>query len=74
MSRNYRLFDLRFTEKFAVENLPKISTSRFTITPALTVKHQNDVINNTKNSDYKPSLDEQYNTQHDNSNVNTRLQ
>ncbi|MBN4082960.1 hypothetical protein JYT50_01090, partial [bacterium AH-315-A23] len=61
VKRNYRLYDLRFTEKFKVENLPKISTSRFTVTPSLTVNYQNGVKNNTSNTDYKPSLDAQYN-------------
>ncbi|WP_431166119.1 DUF5916 domain-containing protein [Tenacibaculum halocynthiae] len=61
VKRNYRLFDLRFTEKFTIEHLPKISPSRFTVTPSLTINNQNDVKNNTSNTTYKPSLDVQYN-------------
>ena len=61
VKRNYRLFDLRFTKKFIVENLPKTSKSKYTVTPSLTVNHQNDVKNNTSNTDFKPSLDVQYN-------------
>ncbi|WP_435263243.1 DUF5916 domain-containing protein [Tenacibaculum sp. nBUS_03] len=61
VKRNYRLFDLRFTEKFIIENLPKISPSRFTVTPSLTINNQNDVKNNISNTSYKPSLDVQYN-------------
>lgn len=61
VKRNYRLFDLRFTEKFIIENLPKVSPSRFTVTPSLTINNQNDIKNNTSNTSYKPSLDVQYN-------------
>ncbi len=61
VKRNYRLFDLRFTEKFTIENLPKISPSRFTVTPSLTINNQNDIKNSTSNTTYKPSLDVQYN-------------
>ena len=61
VKRNYRLFDLRFTEKFIVENLPDVSASRFTITPSLTSNYQEDIESNTNNTDYKPSLDVQYN-------------
>ncbi|MBC9798071.1 DUF5916 domain-containing protein [Sinomicrobium weinanense] len=61
VKRNYRLFDLRFTEAFDVENLPDISASRFAVTPSVTVNHQNDVINDTETTTIKPSLDVQYN-------------
>ncbi|SMG28961.1 hypothetical protein SAMN05661096_01779 [Marivirga sericea] len=61
VKRNYSLFDLRFTEKFRVEDLPNSSASRFAITPSLTVNNQNDVVNNTNETTIKPSLDVQYN-------------
>lgn len=61
VKRNYRLFDLRFTEKFAVENLPDKSATRFAITPSVTVNYQNDVIEKEDETTFKPSLDLQYN-------------
>ena len=61
VKRNYRLFDLRFTEKFSVENLPSISSSKFAITPSVTANYQNDVVENTDETTFKPSLDVQYN-------------
>ena len=61
VKRNYRLFDLRFTEKFTVENLPNTSNSKFSITPSVTLNYQNDVVENTDKTDFKPSLDAQYN-------------
>ena len=61
VKRNYRLFDLRFTEKFSVENLPDKATSKFSITPSITTNYQNDVIEDVDNTTFKPSLDVQYN-------------
>lgn len=61
VKRNYANLDLRFTEKFAVENLSNKATSRFTITPSITTNYQNDVIENTNKTTFKPSLDVQYN-------------
>jgi hypothetical protein len=61
VKRNYRLFDLRFTEKFRIENLPNKSTSRFAVTPSVTINHQNDIENDVKTTDFTPSLDAQYN-------------
>ncbi len=61
VKRNYANLDLRFTEKFAVENLPNKSNSRFTITPSLTTNYQNNVLDNLEETTYKPSLDVQYN-------------
>jgi len=61
VKRNYRLFDLRFTEKFRVKGLPNSSASRFAVTPSVTVNKQNDVVNNTNETTIKPSLDVQYN-------------
>jgi hypothetical protein len=61
VKRNYRLFDLRFTEKFKVENLPENSNSRFTVTPSITTNFQKDVTNNTEKTTFTPSLDLQYN-------------
>ncbi|WP_452596989.1 DUF5916 domain-containing protein [Pontimicrobium sp. MEBiC01747] len=61
VKRNYANLDLRFTEKFIVENLPEKANSRFTVTPSLTSNYQNNVTGNVKETTYKPSLDVQYN-------------
>ncbi len=61
VKRNYPTFDLRFTEKFTVEALPDKSVSRFSVTPSFTINHQNDLKNKVNETDYKPSLDVQYN-------------
>ena len=61
VKRNYRLFDLRFTEKFTVEALPNIAASRFTVTPSITTNYQNDLANIDEETTFKPSLDVQYN-------------
>jgi len=61
VKRNYRLFDLRFTEKFSVESLPNITASRFTLTPSITSNYENDVDEKDEEIKFKPSLDLQYN-------------
>ncbi len=61
VKRNYRLFDLRFTTPFIFENTPDRSTSRFTVTPSVTVNYQNNVLENEEETTFKPSLDLQYN-------------
>ena len=61
VSRNYATFDLRFTRTFSVENLPKTSKSKFTITPSVTSNFQQDVTNNSNSNTFTPSLDVQYN-------------
>ncbi|WP_299120690.1 DUF5916 domain-containing protein [uncultured Winogradskyella sp.] len=61
VKRNYRLFDLRFTEKFSVDNLPSISSSKFAVTPSVTANYLNDVIEDNDDTSIKPSLDVQYN-------------
>ena len=61
VKRNYLTFDLRFTRKFVVKNLPNKATSRFAITPSLSLNYQNDVRENSKDVAVKPSLDVQYN-------------
>jgi hypothetical protein len=61
VSRNYLTFDLRFTRTFIVENLPKASKSKFTVTPSITSNFQKEVLSNTKNNTFKPSLDVQHN-------------
>ncbi len=60
VKRNYPNFDLRFTEKFTVLEMPDKATSRFTVTPSLTANYQEDVINNSDETTIKPSLDIQY--------------
>ncbi|NER16624.1 DUF5916 domain-containing protein [Spongiivirga citrea] len=61
VSRNYRLFDLRFTESFRINNLPENSNSRFAVTPSVTINHQEDVLSDIKETTFQPSLDVQYN-------------
>ncbi len=61
VKRNYRLFDLRFTEKFTVDALPTITPSRFAVTPSQTINYENDVLEKNNQTRFKPSLDVQYN-------------
>ncbi len=61
VKRNYANLDLRFTEKFTVENLPNIATSRFTLTPSIATNYQEDVVNSTNETTFVPSVDVQYN-------------
>ncbi|MEL6811124.1 MAG: DUF5916 domain-containing protein [Bacteroidota bacterium] len=61
LSRNYRLFDLRFFQSFAIDQLPKTTQARFAVTPSMTVNHQEDVANETDETQWVPSLDVQYN-------------
>lgn len=61
VKRNYANFDLRFTEKFLVENLPEKSISRFTVTPSVTTNFQKNLANKSEQTSFKPSLDVQYN-------------
>ena len=61
LSRNYRLFDLRFAQAFAIDNLPKTTAARFAVTPSMTVNHQEDVVEDSRETTFIPSLDVQYN-------------
>ena len=61
VKRNFANLDLRFTEKFTVENLPENLNSRFTVTPSITSNYQNDLKINSTKTIFKPSLDVQYN-------------
>ncbi|MFP2994750.1 DUF5916 domain-containing protein [Spongiivirga sp. MCCC 1A20706] len=61
VSRNYRLFDLRFTQAFDIDNLPKNANSRFAVTPSITINHQEEISANTNETTVVPSLDVQYN-------------
>ncbi len=61
IDRNYAQFDLRFTKAFKVENLPENKSSRFTVTPSITMNHTADVQSNVTNTTVKPSIDFQYN-------------
>lgn len=61
VKRNYSNFDLRFTEKFIVRELPKGTASRFAITPSITGNYQKDNLTNAELVTFKPSLDAQYN-------------
>lgn len=61
VKRNYANLDLRFTEKFLINNLPQKSASKFTLTPSITANFHNDVDNNLNKTTFKPSLDFQYN-------------
>ncbi|MCH2195642.1 DUF5916 domain-containing protein [Kordia sp.] len=61
VKRNYPTLDLRFTEKFTVENLPDIAASRFMVTPSITTNYQEDISNDTNETTFVPSVDVQYN-------------
>ena len=61
IDRNYAQFDLRFTKAFKVENLSENKSSRFAITPSITINHTENVISNVTNTTEKPSVDVQYN-------------
>ncbi len=61
LSRNYRLFDLRFTRQFAIDNLPKTTSARFALTPSLTLNHQENLAEDSGETTFIPSLDVQYN-------------
>lgn len=61
IDRNYTQFDLRFTKTFEVENLSENKSSRFAVTPSITMNHSQDVVNDTKDIMVKPSVDVQYN-------------
>ncbi len=60
MNRNFDLFDLRFSKPFKVEGLTNNTSSRFAVTPSITTSYQEDIIDNSKDSSFKPSLDVQY--------------
>ena len=61
IDRNYQQFDLRFTKPFKIENLSENKTSKFTVTPSLTVNYGNDVVGGIENTKAKPSVDLQFN-------------
>ncbi|MEE9407977.1 MAG: DUF5916 domain-containing protein [Polaribacter sp.] len=61
VKRNFANFDLRFTKKFKIENLPNKATSRFALTPSTTTNYAKDVGNNSSETNFTPSLDVQYN-------------
>jgi hypothetical protein len=61
IERNYQQFDLRFTKPFKIENLSENKTSKFTVTPSLTVNYGNDVVGGIENTKAKPSVDLQFN-------------
>ena len=59
--RNFSQFDLRFTKTFEVENLLENKSSRFALTPSVTVNQYHDVAYDVKDITVKPSIDVQYN-------------
>ena len=61
VKRNYANLDLRFTEKFTIENLPNTAASRFTLTPSITTNYQEDLEATTDETTFTPSVDLQYN-------------
>jgi len=61
IDRNYAQFDLRFTKAFKVENLSENKSSRFAVTPSVTMNHVNNVGSKMTNTTVKPSVDVQYN-------------
>lgn len=61
IDRNFAQFDLRFSKLFEIEKLSTNKPSRFTITPSITINHNQDLKNNINKTNWKPSLDVQYN-------------
>jgi hypothetical protein len=61
IGRNFSQFDLRLTKTFEVENLLDNKSSRFAVTPAVTMNHSDDVANDVTDTMVKPSVDVQYN-------------
>ncbi|WP_422104446.1 DUF5916 domain-containing protein [Winogradskyella sp.] len=61
LSRNYRLFDLRFFQSFAIDHLPKTTAARFAVVPSITLNNNNDLISDDQETSVIPSLDLQYN-------------
>ncbi len=61
IDRNYSQFDLRFSKPFRVENLSENKSSRFAVTPSVTMNYSEDVANNITDNMVKPSVDVQYN-------------
>lgn len=61
VKRNYANLDLRFTEKFLVEELPEKSNSRFAVVPSISTNYQEDVASGGKETTFVPSVDVQYN-------------
>lgn len=60
-TRNYTQYDLRFTQKVTVEDLPNKVSRKFSVVPSLAWNRATDKLHNTKNSQLIPSLDGQYN-------------
>lgn len=61
VKRNFRLFDLRFTTEFNLDNMPTTSISKFAFTPSITLNSLNDLDTDTKELQTIPSFDAQYN-------------
>ena len=61
VKRNFANLDLRFTEKFFIEELPEKSNSKFTVIPSISTNYQKEVDVNTDQTDLTPSIDLQYN-------------
>lgn len=59
--RNYTQFDLRFTKKMKIENLPNKVFRRFSVVPSLALNYNNDILNKSRKGKVTPSLDGQYN-------------
>ena len=61
ISRNFMQFDLRLSKAFEVEGLSTNKSSRFAVTPSLTMNHLQEVTDHTEDTSVKPSVDLQYN-------------
>ena len=59
--RNYRQYDLRFTKKIQIENLPNKVSNKFSVVPSVAFNYSDDKILGTDNKNFTPSLDAQYN-------------
>ncbi len=58
--RNFAQYDLRFTKKFRLENLPEKVTQKFSLLPSVSINYAEDKIAETSNRQFIPSLDGQY--------------
>lgn len=60
LGNNFLQYDLRFAKKVTIEQIPKTNTSRFIVIPSITYNYQDNLQQDTKTSEFKPSIDAQY--------------
>ena len=59
--RNFTQFDLRYSKKIILQDLPKKVSNRFSVLPSLAMNLESNQIENTTTKDVIPSLDAQFN-------------